>query len=63
MNEDSRYEIILSLNKVEARAFYSAMKRAYETWPGGNPLEQEILEELKLRGWVCLMNLVLEDSN
>lgn len=60
--EEARCEIVITLTRKEAKAFYEAMARAYNTWPGGNPVEQEILEELKLRGWATWMNLVLEDS-
>ena len=45
------------------RLMYQCAHKAHETWPGGNPQEQEDLELLKHRLYSALMDALLGSGN
>ena len=49
------YTVSLDMDREQLRLFYSTMARAYKSWPGGNPEEQELLKGIRDHAWKLLL--------
>ena len=52
---DYPYGFAWNLSSESVPVFYSTIKRSLDNWPGGNPVEQEILSEMHKQAYQMLL--------
>lgn len=57
------YQVSLDLSPENTRVFYTIMKRALDTWPGGEPIEQAMLEYLTHNAYKCMLEATLDGDS
>ncbi len=55
MGDENFYEMQLGMDKYQLRCFYLTMAKAHKNWPGGEPYEQELLQQLRDEAWKLLL--------
>ena len=54
-NDQYYYSFEWSISSESVPAFYSTIKRSLDRWPGGDPIEQEILQEMTKQAYQLLI--------
>lgn len=55
MGDDSLYSMNIEMDKEQLIWFYTTMDKSLNNWPGGEPIEQELLKYLKEESWKLLL--------
>ena len=54
-DEQWQYRFEWNLSSDSVPIFYSTIKRSLDNWPGGDPVEQEILQEMHKQAYQMLI--------
>jgi len=54
------YEITVSMNATQTRGFFQTIDNAVKNWPGGHPVEQEILTNLRDQAYRMVLEAQFE---
>ena len=55
MDNDHLYHMSIEMDKEQLIWFYTTMDKSLNNWPGGEPIEQELLKHLKEESWKLLL--------
>ena len=55
MNNDYTYGMSFEMSHDDLKKFYVTMAKAYKSWPGGDPDEQQLLLFLRDESWKLLL--------
>ncbi len=53
--EDDEYTMVLGFNHQQLLILHTVMEKSWRNWPGGNPMEQMMLEELKNKTFTMII--------
>lgn len=53
--EPADYEMTFGMDHYQLRCFYVTMDKAHKNWSGGEPYEQELLQQMRDEAWKLLL--------
>ena len=59
--EDEEYTIVLAFNHPQLLILHTALEKSWRNWPGGHPMEQMVLEELKNKTFTMIIESQFSD--
>ena len=59
--EDEEYTMLLAFNHSQLLILHTALEKSWRNWPGGHPMEQMVLEELKNKTFTMIIESQFSD--